>query len=344
MIVKRGEGNFSEAYRPCRISEIRGQEKIKAPIKKMLDSGDIENALLFHGLTGTGKTTLARMIGLGLLCVDAPTSEPCCTCQSCRRIIFSHSDHGYFEFNVAEIKGIEHLREIAKQHFGQVSMFNETQVFVFDECQKLSKDMQTFFLKIVEKPVKEDTFIFCSTELKNFSIPLRDRFIEYEFKKLENSQLYSFINDVCENEKIEPNQSVLENIVAESNGKARKAMKNLKKAFTLEDLKLKQEGQIEHFSGKGQILVVAPHGAPGRENDDFTSDIAKRIRSELGCYAVINEKYSKRQADLNIISTIQKDPELEIEFLHRIREYKNEIKKEGLQPLVIYIHGIKKRA
>ena len=97
MIVKRGEGNFSEAYRPCRISEIRGQEKTKTSIKNMLDSGPIENALLFHGLHGTGKTTLARIIALGLMCDNGPTSEPCCRCQPCRHIIFSHNEWGYFE-------------------------------------------------------------------------------------------------------------------------------------------------------------------------------------------------------------------------------------------------------
>jgi DNA polymerase-3 subunit gamma/tau len=83
MIVKRGEGNFSETYRPFRISEIRGQEETKNSIKKMLDSGSVENAFLFHGPPGTGKTTLARIIALGLMCEHGPTSEPCCICPSC---------------------------------------------------------------------------------------------------------------------------------------------------------------------------------------------------------------------------------------------------------------------
>ena len=78
MITKREGDDLSSAYRPCRISEVYGQDEIKTAIGNMLNKGKVPHGLLFYGPSGTGKTTFARIIALGLSCEKGPSSEPCC--------------------------------------------------------------------------------------------------------------------------------------------------------------------------------------------------------------------------------------------------------------------------
>jgi DNA polymerase III delta prime subunit len=77
MIVKRGEGDYPRTYRPRRVSELYGPEEIKRIIGNGLDKGTLPHSMLFHGISGTGKTTCARIVGAGLLCDKGKISEPC---------------------------------------------------------------------------------------------------------------------------------------------------------------------------------------------------------------------------------------------------------------------------
>ena len=56
-----------EKYRPQTLEEYVGNETIKNKIADYLKQGSIQN-LLFHGVAGTGKTTLAKLIAKNLNC------------------------------------------------------------------------------------------------------------------------------------------------------------------------------------------------------------------------------------------------------------------------------------
>ena len=83
MLVKRGEGSYRIVYRPYKLSEIYGQDQAKKIISNAFRNNDLDNALLFSGETGCGKTTMARMVIMGLNCEKSgPTDEPCCECMN----------------------------------------------------------------------------------------------------------------------------------------------------------------------------------------------------------------------------------------------------------------------
>ena len=50
-----------EKYRPTTLDGYVGNEVIKSKIEDYLKQGSIQN-LLFHGVAGTGKTTLAKLL------------------------------------------------------------------------------------------------------------------------------------------------------------------------------------------------------------------------------------------------------------------------------------------
>ena len=57
-------------YRPQTLSEFKGNKEIVATLKGMLKKENIPHVFLFHGQTGCGKTTLARIIAKELKCND----------------------------------------------------------------------------------------------------------------------------------------------------------------------------------------------------------------------------------------------------------------------------------
>ena len=56
-----------EKYRPTTLGEYVGNDLIKSKVGEYIKLGSIQN-LLFHGVAGTGKTTLAKLIAKNLNC------------------------------------------------------------------------------------------------------------------------------------------------------------------------------------------------------------------------------------------------------------------------------------
>lgn len=56
-----------ERYRPVKLENYVGNEHIKTTISQYLGQNDIQN-LIFYGPSGTGKTTLAKIIVKNLNC------------------------------------------------------------------------------------------------------------------------------------------------------------------------------------------------------------------------------------------------------------------------------------
>jgi DNA polymerase-3 subunit gamma/tau len=227
MIVKRDGHDFPSSYRPCRISEVYGQNEIKEALKNWLKNGDLPRSLLFHGVSGTGKTTISRIIGRGLLCQEGPTSEPCCECDSCRRINI-RSALAYEEITPVNCSSIPFMRDLCKR-FSEWPMEGKKQIWVFDESHNLSKKVEDLLSKEVEDCPDHNYFIFCSTKHNGMSETLRNRCVPFEFKGIPLADLINLLRDVCTIENVDSDDEILNKIANESKGMARNALHLLQK-------------------------------------------------------------------------------------------------------------------
>jgi hypothetical protein len=118
-----------------------------------------------------------------------------------------------------------------------------------------------------------------------------------------------------------------------------------------------KEKTIEKIEGRCGILLIAPHGFPG--DDDNTGTLTRKVAQRLGCYAIINEVYRKpekrkdpssgrmreipdrdqRRINLNRFSQVEEYAKEE--FLVPILEYTERITRNHGRALVLWIHGIK---
>ena len=66
-------------------SSIVGQERVKALLRRTLQSGHIAHAYLFYGPEGIGKDALAIEFAKTLLCAEG-SPDACGVCPNCQRM------------------------------------------------------------------------------------------------------------------------------------------------------------------------------------------------------------------------------------------------------------------
>ena len=147
--------------------------------------------------------------------------------------------------------------------------------------------------------------------------------------------MFGLLHGICEKEYLKPDEEILRKIVKDAEGIPRNAVNKLQESYLAGKLEKKE---IRILEGNNNVIVIAAHEPT--EDDDNVNFIAEQLNKEQGCYCVINEKYKRKDIDPNNITEVIENG-IEAEFLIPIKEIKDQIRANGLQPIIILIHGIK---
>src|SRR6266566_3384947 len=129
------------SMRPRRLSELIGQETLVEVIRKKQETRD-PAAWMFTGPTGTGKTTVARIIAVSLQCKHQKQfGEPCDESLAAR------SSFSIREINASEVSGVEEIGAVAQASVYLTAPPSKRSVFILDEAQRLSPSSQNLLLK-----------------------------------------------------------------------------------------------------------------------------------------------------------------------------------------------------
>ena len=104
---------LSRKYRPKKLIDVVGQDFTVQAISNAFNSNKLAHAFLFTGIRGVGKTTIARIIAMGLNCEKQrnPTANPCCKCLNCNQILEERFED-VLEIDAASHTGVDDIREI----------------------------------------------------------------------------------------------------------------------------------------------------------------------------------------------------------------------------------------
>lgn len=188
-------------YRPKKLSELVGQNKALASLRRFIDHGKVPHALLLSGPSGTGKTTIARILRRFLKCDRAD----------------------YVEINTADFKGIDTMRDIRKSC--QVApLGGESRVYLIDECHKLTNDAQNAILKLLEDTADHCYFILATTDPTKLLNTILGRCTEVKLSAIDQKSLEDLLTRVIVEEKLKVKGDVIEAIAEAAEGSARKAL------------------------------------------------------------------------------------------------------------------------
>ncbi len=165
-----------EKYRPQTLEGYVGNEVIKNKIEDYLKQGSIQN-LLLHGVAGTGKTTLAKLLVKNIDC-------------------------DYLYINASDERGIDTIREKIIPFASSMS-FNDVKIVILDEADYITPQAQATLRNTIESCSKTTRFILTCNYLERIISPLQSRCQTFEITPPSKGDVWNKCENILHNENVE---------------------------------------------------------------------------------------------------------------------------------------------
>jgi replication factor C small subunit len=289
-----------EKYRPKKLDEVVDLHDIVESLKAFMKNPKTMPHLLFAGIPGTGKTTLA-------LCI-------------------AHELYGStwrsftLELNASDERGIETVRQrikdfskVGRSGFGNVPF----SLVVLDECDQMTGPAQTALRRIMETASRTSRFIMICNQSSKIIEPIQSRCAIFRFSRLDKQAMKEHLQHVAKKEKVNLLPEAAERIVEYSEGDLRHAINALQTAAAY------KEGLVDEKI----VLLVIGEASPMQVQQmirkalfgDFM-EARKKMYDIMGSYGFSGSEII-RQMQREIFKMSDLTPEQKAELSNLIGEY-----------------------
>jgi DNA polymerase-3 subunit gamma/tau len=208
-------------WRPRRFGGIVGQEPIVRTLRRAIETDRVSHAYLFSGPRGTGKTSTAKVLAMGLNCEQGPTPEPDGTCESCRAIV-NNSSMDVLEMDAASNRGIDEIRDL-RDRVNLAPVSGRMKVYIIDEVHMLTAEAFNALLKMLEEPPEHVVFVLATTEKHKVLPTIISRCQSFDFRRPSVETLSEKLREIADAEGIGVEPAALTVIAREGRGSFRDA-------------------------------------------------------------------------------------------------------------------------
>jgi len=238
--------NWTEKYRPKKISEVVGQSETGEKIKNyLLNFPGKKKAIILNGPPGIGKTTLVYA--------------------------FSNEINAeIFELNASDIRNKSSMNSRLKPVLEQKPLFEKNKIILVDEVDGISGKDRGGVSELISLIESSKYPIICTANdaWKTKLSPLRKKCEILELKEISPSEIKMVLKKILEKEKKEVNPEVINQISIKSNGDLRSAINELE---TVSELNKEEVIKIFEKPKKIDIFHAMKHIFQDRVNKDMLS-------------------------------------------------------------------------
>ena len=223
-------------HRPSDFNEVRGHDAVLAPLQRRLAEPGPPHTYLLTGVSGIGKTTVARIIAKRLGCE-------------------------ILEVDAATHSGVDAMRELTDAGFILSGGIGSRMVIV-DECHMLSRNAWNAMLKNIEEPPDHLYWCLATTELGKVPETIVTRAYHIPLGRLSDQAIGNYLIDIADAEDWleKTNTDVIGLVAREAQGSPRQALSLLQACYEAEDAEeakriIALQGSAEPLLQVLQILV-----------------------------------------------------------------------------------------
>ena len=217
--------------RPQTFDQVIGQRPVVTTLKNSIIRNRIAHAILFSGVRGVGKTTLARIMAKAINCSGR-------ACPSALRSMSFHVDRSppaasldLYEIDGASNRGIQEIREL-KEKIRFLPTASQYKIIIIDEVHMLTSEAFNALLKTLEEPPAHVYFMFATTEIHKIPITILSRCQQYELKRISAKELFDHFQKLVTAEGFTIAPEALSLIVREAGGSVRDGLSLLDQMFS----------------------------------------------------------------------------------------------------------------
>ena len=229
--------------RPQTFDEVVGQRPVVKTLQNSILRDRVAHAILFSGVRGVGKTTLARIMAKAINCENGPAQNPCNTCKSCLAVTAGASLDLY-EIDGASNRGIQEIREL-KEKIRFLPTSSKYKIIIIDEVHMLTPEAFNALLKTLEEPPAHVYFMFATTELHKIPITILSRCQRYELKRVAPVEMGRHLRNLAEADGVRIEQGALDLIVREADGSVRDGLSLLDQVFSFGEKDISTDDVIQ---------------------------------------------------------------------------------------------------
>lgn len=211
-------------YRPTNFEsdELVGQSHVSDTLRNAIARGRVAHAYLFCGPRGTGKTSTARLLAKAVNCLDPdPLRRPCNECEACRAINEGRATD-IIEIDAASNRGIDEMRELRDAVRYAPSQLRH-KFYIIDEAHQITRDAFNAFLKTLEEPPANTTFVLATTDPDKLPETIASRCQRFDFRRIPVNEIVRRLRTVADGEGFQIDDAALELIARQSTGALRDA-------------------------------------------------------------------------------------------------------------------------
>ncbi len=203
---------WTEKYRPRKLSDIIGQNKIIERLSAFVKGRSLPHCL-FTGPAGCGKTTAALSIANELYGNDWKSN--------------------FLELNASDERGIDTVRVKVKDFARTMPMKGLFKIIYLDEADSLTRDAQHALRRTMERYSNTARFILACNFSSRIIEPIQSRCAVLRFSKLSEEEIVSYLKKIAREEALKADEGAYKTIVYISEGDMRKAINMLQTAAVL---------------------------------------------------------------------------------------------------------------
>ena len=159
-----------------------GNDQLKENLISSLQKGHISHFYLLSGPKGSGKHTLARLMGAAILCRGQ--NRPCFNCIACKKVMDgNHPDCIVVDNPEEKTVKVDLIREARQDMFVRPNE-SDYKIYIFPRAQDMRPEGQNALLKILEEPPAYGVFLLLTDNPNKLLPTVRSRCTELTLRPL----------------------------------------------------------------------------------------------------------------------------------------------------------------